>query len=83
MSLDYTKTLLANNREEYAKAFHKFNSLYHNQTIKHAKVPTTFVDPIRPKDVMLKKRKFCGLSLRKALKEEEVEKQQQHQAKSI
>ena len=76
MSLDYAKALLANKQEKYAKIFQKFNNLYYNQKIKHVKVSTIFVNPIRPKDVMLKKGKHCGLSLRKALKEEEVEKQQ-------
>lgn len=71
MSLDYAKTLPANKQEEYTKAFHKFNSLYHNRKIKHVKVATTFVDPIRPKDI-LKKVKCCRLSLRKALEEEEI-----------
>lgn len=70
MSLDYAKTLPANKREEYAKAFHEFNSLYQNQKIKHAEVALTFIDPIRPKDVILKKGKRCGLSLREALEEE-------------
>lgn len=74
MSLDYAKTLSANKRKEYAKAFHEFNSLYHNRRIKHVNVTTTFVDPIRPKHLMLKKVKHCRLSLRKALKEEEVGK---------
>ena len=45
-SLDYAQTLPANEREEYAKAFHKFNSLYQSRRSKHAEVPTTFVDPI-------------------------------------
>lgn len=45
MSLNYIKTFPANKQEEYAKAFHKFNSLYHNQMIKHTKVFTTFYWP--------------------------------------
>lgn len=82
-SLDYVKTLPANEQKEYAKAFHKFNSLYQNWKIKHVEVSTIFVDPIRLKDVKLKKGKRCGLSLRKVLKEKIVEKQWQRQAESI
>lgn len=66
-SLDYAKALPAHEREEYAKAFQEFNSLFQNRRTKHAEVPTTFVDPIRPKDVKLKKGKRRGLSLREAL----------------
>lgn len=74
-SLDYTKTLLVDEREEYIKVFLEFNSLFQNWRTKYAKVPTTFIDPIRPKDVKLKKGKCYGLSLHKALEEEEAKKQ--------
>lgn len=56
MSLDYAKSLPAHEREEYAKAFREFNRGCQNRRAKHAEVPTTFVDPIRPKDVKMKKR---------------------------
>lgn len=82
-SLDYAKTLPANEREEYAKAFQEFNSLFQNRRARHAEIPTTFVDPIRPKDVKLKKGKRRGLSLREALEKEEVEKRRRRRAKSI
>ena len=82
-SLDYAKALPAYEQEECVKAFPEFNSLFQNRRTKHAEVPTTFVDPIRPKDVKLKKGKRRGLSLRKALEEEETEKQRQRQAESI
>lgn len=49
--LDYTKTLPANKREKYTKAFHKFNSLYQSQKIKYTDISTTFVDLIRLKDI--------------------------------
>lgn len=55
MSLDYIKTLSENKQEEYAKAFYKFNNLYQNKKIKHIKILLTFVDPIKPKDIMSKK----------------------------
>lgn len=64
----------ANKQEEYTKAFYKFHSLYQSWKIKHVKVPTTFVDPIRSKEIKFEKRKHCKLSLYKALKEKEVEK---------
>lgn len=82
-SLDYAQTLPANEREEYAKAFHEFNSLYQSRKSKHAEVSTTFVDPIRPKDVKFRKGKRRGLSLREALEEEEVEKRRRRRAESI
>lgn len=82
-SLDYAKTLPALEREKYAKAFQEFNSLFQNRQTKHAEVPTTFVDPIRPKDVKLKKRKRRGLSLRETLEEEEAEKRRRQRAESI
>ncbi len=36
-SLDYAKTLLADEREEYAKASQKFNSPFQNRRTKHTK----------------------------------------------
>lgn len=39
-SLDYTKTLLAHEREEYTKTFQKFNSLFQDRRTKQAKFPT-------------------------------------------
>lgn len=81
MSLDYAKTLPANEREKYAKAFHEFNSLYQSRKVKHAEVPTTFVDPIRPKDVKFRKGKRRGLSLREAL--EEVKERRRRRAELI
>lgn len=59
------------------------NNFYHNWKIKHAKVPITFIDPIKLKDIMSKRGNCHGLSLCKALKEEEVEKQQWRQAESM
>lgn len=82
-SLDYAQTLPANEREEYAKAFHEFNRLYQSRKSKHTEVPTNFVDPIRPKDVKFRKGKRRGLSLREALEEEEVEEPQRRQVESI
>lgn len=81
--LDYTKTLPAYEREKVCKAFQEINSLYQDQKTKHAEIHITFVDPIRPKDSKLKKGKCCGLSLLKALEEEEAEKQRQQRANSI
>lgn len=72
-SLDYAKTLPAKEQEEYAKAFHKFNSLYESRKIKLAEIPTTFVDPIKLKKVRFRRGKRSGLSLRKALEEGKVE----------
>lgn len=72
-SLDYAKTLPANEQEEYAK---KFNSLYQSRMIKHAEIPTTFFDPIRPKEIRFRKGKRRGLSSLEALEEEEVEERQ-------
>ena len=82
-SLNYAKTITAYEQEKYAKAFRKFNSLFQDRRTKHAEVPTTFADPIKPKDVKLKKGKRRGLSLREALEEEEAEKRRQRQAESI
>ena len=82
-SLDYAKALSANEREEYAKVFQEFNTLFQNRRTKYTEVPTTFVDPIRPKDVKLKKGKRRGLSLHEPLEEEEAEKRQQRRAESI
>lgn len=82
-SPDYAKTLPAHEREEYAKAFQEFNSLFRNRRTKHAEVATTFIDPIRPKDVKLKKGKRRGLSFRQALEEEEAEKRRRQRAESI
>lgn len=39
-SLDYTKTLLAYEREEYTKTFQKFNSLFQDRRTKQAKFST-------------------------------------------
>ena len=83
MSFDYAKTLPVYEWEEYVKVFQKFNSLFQNWRTKHVKVPTTFVDPIRPQDVKFKKGKHCGLSLYKVLEEEKAEKRQWRQIKSI
>lgn len=33
----------------------------------------TFIDPIRPKNVIFKKKKYHGLNLHKALEKKEVE----------
>ena len=82
-SLVYAKTLPAHERKKYAKVFREFNSLFPNRRTKHAEVSTTFVDPIRPKDVKLKKRKRRGLSLREALEKEEAEKRRRQRAESI
>ncbi len=72
--LDYAKALLAYEREEYTKVYQEFNCLFQNRRTKYSEVPITFVDPIRPKDVKLKKGKRRILSLREALEEEEAEK---------
>ena len=82
-SLGYAKTLPAHKQEEYAKAFQEFNKSFQVRRTKHAEVPTTFVNPIRPKHVKLKRFTLRGLSLRKALEEEEAEKQRQRRAESI
>ena len=71
-SLDHAKILPVNKQEEYAKAFQEFNSLFQDRRARYAEIPTTFVDPIRPKDVKLKKGKRRGLSLCKALEEEKA-----------
>ena len=68
------KTLTVNEREEYAKAFQEFNGLFQNRQTKHGEILTAFVDPIRPKDVKLKKGKCRSLSLLEALEEEEAKK---------
>ena len=80
ISVADSTTLPANEREEYAKVFYEFNSLYQDPKIK---LPTTFVDPIRPKDVKLKNGKRRGLSLLEALEEEEAEKRRRRRAESI
>ncbi len=54
-SLDYAKTLLVHERKEYAKAFQEFNALFQARKAKKALVLTTFVYPIRLKDVRQKK----------------------------
>ena len=82
MSIDYAKTLPAYEQEKYAKVFQKFNSLFQNRQTDHSEVPTAFVDPIRPKDVKLKKGKRRGLSLCEALEEGEAEGQRQRRAES-
>ena len=72
-SLDYAKTLPVHEREEYAKAFQEFNAVFQARKAKQALVPTTFVDPIRPKDIRHKKGKRRGLTLHEALDEEEAD----------
>lgn len=57
-----------------AKAFKEFNAVFQARKARQALVPTTFVDPIRPKDVRQKKGRRRGLTLREALEEEEADK---------
>ena len=79
-SLDYAKTLTVHER---AKAFQEFNALFQARKAKQALVLTTFVDPIRPKDVCQKKRKRRGLTLREALDKKEADKRRQRRAQSV
>lgn len=82
-SLDYAKTLPVNEREEYAKAFQEFKAVFQARKAKQALAPTTFVDPIRPKDVRHKKGKRRGLTLREALDEEEGDERRRRRAQSV
>lgn len=83
VSLDYARTLPVHEREEYAKAFKEFNAVFQARKTKQALVPTTFVDPIRPKDVRYKKGRRRGLTLREALEEEEADKRRRRRAASV
>lgn len=74
VSLGYARTLPVYERKEYAKAFKEFNAVFHVRKTKQALVPTTFVDPIWPKNVRYKKGSRRGLTLRKALEEEKADK---------
>ena len=82
-SLDYAKTFLVHKRKKYAKTFQEFNALFQARKAKQALVPTTFVDPIWPKDVREKKKKRCSLTFREALDEEEADEQQKCRTQSV
>ena len=82
-SLNYAKTLLVYKRKEYAKAFQEFNASFQARKAKQALVPTTFVDPIRLKDIRQKKKKRRGLTLCEALDKKEADEQWQCRAQSV
>ena len=63
ISLNYVKIFIVYEWEKYTKAFQEFNSLYQDQKIKYADISILFIDPIRPKDLKLKKSKHCNLIL--------------------
>ncbi len=56
-SIDYGKSLPSNGREKYAKALVEFNNAFQNFSARHKAIPTTFVDPIHPKEVRFTKGK--------------------------
>ncbi len=82
-SLDYSKTFPVHERKKYAKAFQEFNDLFQACKTKQVLVPTTFVDPLRPKNVCQKKRKRCSLTLCEALDKEEADKRPWRRAQSV
>lgn len=81
--MNYAKTLLVHERDEYAKAFQEFNAVFQARKARQALVLTTFIDPIRPKDIRQKKGKRRGLTLREALDEEEADKRRRRRAQSV
>lgn len=66
-SIDYGKSLPLHDREKYAKALIEFNNALQNRRSRHEAILTTFIDPIRPKDVRFTKgKRRCGLTSHKS-----------------
>lgn len=60
MSFDYIKTLPANKREEYAKSFYEFNSLYQNRKISIQKFPPPLLTLLDQRIQYLKRGNIAG-----------------------
>ncbi|MCJ1345828.1 hypothetical protein MMC31_004037 [Peltigera leucophlebia] len=70
--------------ENYAKALAEFNAVFQTRRKKNEVLPTTFVDPIRPKDVRFTKgKRRHGPTNHKAAQAEEADERRRRRAQSI
>ncbi|MCJ1347103.1 hypothetical protein MMC31_005324 [Peltigera leucophlebia] len=70
-SIDYGKLFPSHDREIYAKALAKFNAAFETHRKKYEVLPTTFVDPIWPKDPRQKKQMSADAEEFSRLKKQE------------
>lgn len=82
--IDYGKSLPSHDREEYAKALAEFNNAFQNRRNRHEAIPTTLVDPIRPKEVrFIQRKRQRGLPDHEAAQAQEAHKRRRRQTESI
>lgn len=83
-SIDYGKFLLSHDRELYAKALAELNNAFQNCRGRYEAIPTTFVDPIHPKEVRFTKgKRRRGLTNHEAAQAQEADERRHRRAKSI
>lgn len=83
-SIDYGKSRPLHDREKYAKALAEFNNAFPNRRNRHEAIPTTFVDPIHPKEIRFTKgKRRRGLTNHEAAQAQEADERRHRRAKSI